>query len=274
MKERTKQRIVAAVFSVLPMGINFIVFLLLTIVSIAADADSDMTSVLLYGVSMAVAAAVMCMVLKKRTGKRLADAFSVREFDIVILLLFLVFTWCAGEVLEGVIAGVCSEFMVVGQNPKPEFTLSKLVSAVIIAPIFEEINIRYLGTEFAKDYFSLPVLCVANAFYFTLLHGYNIQGFANVFVYGICAAYVYLKTRKLLYLISVHMCHNALCMIDYGNKILFGNPIYKEKNGFVLSSPQWVLLNLVMAFVCVVIYKNRYVKDARLLTSASTTNIN
>ena len=69
--------------------------------TIAVGSDSDMVNVLIYAASMATATAVMCGVLKKRTGKRLADTLSVRRFDIVIPLLLLVFTWCAGEALDG-----------------------------------------------------------------------------------------------------------------------------------------------------------------------------
>jgi len=268
MKELTKQRIVAAVLSVLPMGIYFIVYLLLTIVSMAASTDSDMVNVLLHAASMVIASVVMCMVLKKRTGKRFTDTLSVRDFDIVIPLLLLVFTWCAGEVLDGIVAGVCSEFMAVRQNPNPEITPAHIVSAIIVAPVFEEIINRYLGTEFAEEYYPLSVLCIANAFYFTILHGYNIQGVANVMVYGVCSAYVYLKTKRLFYLIPVHMCHNALCMIDYGNKMFFGSPINKEKNGFVLASPQWVLFNIAVAVVCAFICYNRYIKVTRLRMAA------
>ena len=64
-------------------------------------------------------------------------------------------------------------------------------------------------------------------------------------------------------MVPVHMLHNALCMIDYGDKMFFGNPINKEKNGFVLASHQWVLFKLVIAVICVFIYYNRYVKTTR-----------
>lgn len=257
MKNLMKQRITAVLFSLLPLGIYFSLLVLLTLICAVAGIDYDKIFNFINALSLTVSCVIMCVILKRRTGKRFVDALSVREFDIGIPLLFLVFTWCAGETLDAAVAGICSEFMTVAPNAESDtlpIALDRVVSAILIAPIFEEIMFRYLGTEFAEGYFPLPLVCVANAVCFTAMHGYNIQGFTNVMIYGLCSVYVYLKTKRLLYLIPVHMFHNALCLIDYGDTIFLGSPIYKEKNGFVLASPQWVLLNFVLAAACVIIY--------------------
>lgn len=262
MKQLTKSRLMAVLFSVLPIIIYFLLIVLLSAVCAFAQADYDKVFTFLNAASMAGASVIMCMVLKKRTGKRLKDALSIKQFDICIPLLLLVFSWCAAEAVDGIIAGICSGFMTVTPNAPEDTDVLRIVGAILIAPVFEEILFRFLGMEFAKPYFPLPVLCITNAVCFSLMYGYNVQGFFNVMVFAVCVAYVYLKTGRLLYVMFVHMLHNAICLIDYGDSIFLGSPIYKEKHGFVLGSPQWITLNLTIAIVCAIIYFKKYKKGS------------
>lgn len=264
MKDLTKKRAAAVLFSVLPMIIYFLILILLVLMEIVGEkiygSDAslyDMVFPLFNAVSMAAAAVIMCRILKKRTGKELTAALSMNDFDWLLMFLLLFFSWCAGNVADGIVAYVCSPFMTVTANASPITPLA-ILEAVFAAPILEEILFRYLGTEFAEQYFSMPVLCIANALYFTLLHGYNIQGFANIMVFALCMVYVYLKTRRLAYMILVHMLHNASCLLDYDDQILFGSPIYHEKNGFLLGSLPWMGINCIVAIICAVIYLKKY----------------
>lgn len=258
MEGLMKKRMGAILLSVLPMVIYLFLLVLFILICVLLQGDyPDKIFSLIHAVSMALAAAIMCGVLRKRTGKRLKNVLSVKRFDFTLVLLLLIFTWCAGEVTDGIVAHLCSGFMTVTSNASPTTPLG-IAEAILAAPILEEIIFRYLGTEFAEQYFPLPVLCVANAIYFTLMHGYNIQGFVNIMVFAVCMVYVYLKTRRLVYVITVHMLHNAACLLDYGDKLFLGSPVYSEKNGFVLGSPQWIAVNLVVAVVCAVIYLKKY----------------
>lgn len=264
MKDLTKKRAAAVLLSVLPIIIYFLILILLilaeTVVEKIYGENTNLYDILfplLNAMSMAAAAAIMCKILKKRTGKKLTDALSMKNFHWPLMLLLLFFSWCAGNVADGIVAYICSPFMTVTANASPITPLA-ILEAVFAAPILEEILFRYLGTEFADQYFSMPVLCVANALYFTLLHGYNIQGFANVMVFALCMVYVYLKTRRLAYVILVHMLHNASCLLDYDDKILLGSPIYHEKNGFLLGSLPWMGINCAVVVICAVIYLKKY----------------
>lgn len=250
-KPQIKQKLIAIGFSLLPMLIYFFLLLLFVILIELFRMDYDKIFPLIHTVSMAVSCAVMCAVLKKRTGKTLSFALRWREFNLHFVLGLAVFTWCAVEVVDGIVAGICSGFMTVKPNLNPEVSLGAMIEAVLTAPIFEEIIFRFLGLEFIEKYFPLPLLCTINAIYFALLHGYNIEGFFNVTLFALCMSYAYLKTRRLLYVIFVHILHNAVCLIDYGDWIFFGSPIYREKNGFTLASPQWIIFNfiIVAAFI-------------------------
>lgn len=258
MKGQMRKRIVAILLSVLPMVIYLFLLVLFILIYALLQGDyPDKIFFLINAVSMSLAAAIMCGVLRKQTGKRLKNVLSIRKFDLTLVLLLLIFTWCAGHVTDGIVAYLCSGFMTVASNASPTTSLD-IAEAILAAPILEEIIFRYLGTEFTEQYFPLPFICVANAVYFTLMHGYNIQGFANIMVFAVCMVYIYLKTRNLLYMILVHMLHNTACLLDYGDKPFLGSPIYSEKNGFVLGSPQWIIVNLVVAVVCAVIYLKKY----------------
>lgn len=264
MKGLMKKRAGAVLLSVLPMGIYFLTLVLLILLEAVGErlwgkveGLYDRLFPLMNAASMTVGAVIMCRVLRKRTGKRLQDALSVKKMDWLLVLLLLGFTWCAGNVADGIAAHICSRFMTTTSNAAPAGLLA-IAEAVLAAPVLEEILFRYLGTEFAEQYLPVPVLCIANALYFTLMHGYNIQGFANIMVFALCMVYVYLKTRRLAYVILVHFLHNASCLLDYNDKIFFGSPIYSEKNGFLLGSPQWLGINFAVAAVCVVIYLKKY----------------
>lgn len=260
MKRITKQKILAVVFSVLPIVVYLLLLVLMVIVSVIVQADYDKVFIFMNTASLAGASAIMCAVLKRRTGKGLRDALSIKQFDWCLLLFLLFFLWCAGEVTDGIVVGICSKFMSITPNASVQREPLRIIEAVLLAPVFEEILFRFLGMEFAKKQFSAPVLCVANAIFFALMHGYNIQGFFNIMVFAVCVAYVYLKTGRLLYAILVHIIHNALCLIDYGDAIFFGSPIHTEKNGFVLGSPQWIAVNLMISVFCAIIYFRRYKK--------------
>lgn len=260
-KGLVKKRVGAVLLSVLPMIIYFLVLLILSFLEVRGERlwgeIYDKLFPLMNAASMAAASLIMCRVLRKRTGKRLRDVMSVKEFDLLLLILLLVFSWCAGNAADSIIAHICSGFMTAGTNASPVTPLG-IAEAIFAAPILEEIMFRYLGTEFAVQFFPMPLLCAANAVYFALVHGYNIQGFANTMVFALCMAYLYLKTRRLLYMMLVHMIHNAACLLDYGDKLFLGSPVYSEKNGFLLGSPQWIAVNLVAAAVCAVIYLRKY----------------
>lgn len=256
-----KQKLTAILFSLLPMLLYFLLLILFTIVTGVLKIDYDKAFPLMNALSFAIAAAVMCRTLKKRTGKTLCSSLVHSDFDLCILLLLTIFSWCATEVVDGIVAGVCSGFMTAKPNASPGASLPEILQAVLIAPVFEEIIFRFLGLEFAEKYFPLPALCIANALYFALLHGYNIAGFFNVMTFALCMAYTYLKTRQLLYVIVVHMIHNAAVLIDYGDHIFLGSPIYQEKNGFTVASLPWIAVNFALAALCAMAYIMKYRKN-------------
>ena len=137
-----------------------------------------------------------------------------------------------------------------------------IISAVICAPIFEELICRFGWCELARGAYSLPIICIANGIFFSLPHMYNIQGFINVFIGGLCSAYVYCKTRNILYVIIRHALHNALCCIDL--EIIFGEYATHE-NGFIQYSWQYLAVNAVLVIISVIyfvkVFRKKYTEN-------------
>ncbi len=255
MKTLTKEKIKAPLFSVLAVLLYIAFTVLLALVPAVLLPEEKYMEVFFFTdpIAMIGACAVMCHVLKKRKGIRFRDSLRLKNFDFSVPVMLLLFSWGCSEVCDGITAYICSGFMTVEPNSGMSGVIG-IIHAVLIAPVLEEVLFRFLGTEFSRGIYRLPVICIANGIFFSLMHGYNVQGFVNVFVGGVLAAYVYMKTGNILYLMLEHAMHNALCLIDFGSINLLGSPIYTEKNGFVLSSPQWFVLNIIIMAVCIVWY--------------------
>ena len=273
MKKLTKERIKAPFLAAVPMIIvlvfSVIAILVVTIISLAVGKDpdniSEWTDFLCMEFAMLAGAATAVALVNKRNKTRLRDFMKIKDFDIMVPIMLLLFGWSAGEICDHIGALVLSQFMTVEPNVTDLSHVTSILSAVICAPIFEELLFRFAGSELGKGAYSIPVICVANSIFFAAVHGYNIQGFGNVLVGAVCMAYVYCKTGNLLYTMLEHALHNALCIIDFEQFSLFGTPLYYEKNGFVFSGWWWLAINAVVLVVCLVYYfkvfRKKYVDD-------------
>lgn len=270
MKALTKKRITAPVIALLPILIYFAAAICLGICASFAGGFMGMTveevktMPLIAGgwldeVGMGIAALCACVFVKKRNKIGIKEVICIKNFDLAVPLMLTAFAWSFGELSDHFCGLLLSNFMTVEPNRTIPFGISGVVTAVILAPIFEEIIFRFAGTELPRGAYSLPIICIADSLYFAAVHGYNVQGFLNVFVGGVCMAYVYCKTRNLLYTMLEHAIHNALCFIPLGDFA------YYEKNGFVLSKWYWLAINAVLLAAAVVYYikvfRKKYTKN-------------
>ena len=272
MKQLTKTRIKSTFFSALPMGIYLVFAVIAIIVSMiilmavtGSDESNEWIDLITHVVSIAMGALTAMALVKSRNNTKLRDFAFIKNFDWAAVIMLTLFGFSAGEVLDHFGGLILSNFMTVEPNRGIEVTLPNVISAVIIAPLFEELIFRFGGCELTKGAYSMPVICIANGLFFAAVHGYNIQGFANVMVFGITAAYVYCKTGNILYTIITHSLHNAICCISFDEFSLFGTPVYTEKNGFILGGWWWVAINTVITAACLVYYfkvfRKKYTED-------------
>lgn len=93
-----------------------------------------------------------------------------------------------------------------------------ILSAVVAAPILEEVLFRGLVFESCGERFGKGVGLILSALLFGVIHVVPVQ-MINAFVVGLILGYVYLKTRSLVSVIIIHAINNA---IAYAFSALFG----------------------------------------------------
>lgn len=258
MKKITERRIAAPLLSIL----NFIVqpafiFLSTLIIAIIFPSlkttpdglfENDLPTIAAKLFGSAFAVLVSYAVVKSFSKVSIKEALSFRDFDFSVPVMLTLFAWSAAELSGHFVGILLSNFMTLEPNRSMELSLNGIVSAVIIAPIAEEIIYRFTVCELSREIYSLPIICIADGIIFAFCHGYNIQGFVNVFIGGVCAAYIYCKTRNILYTILEHALHNAVCFLPFGDITSF------EKNGFVLCKWWYLLINVLIIAGCIVWY--------------------
>ena len=126
----------------------------------------------------------------------------------------------AGIVIDLVVA-VIGEWMELGAHwtewfdadmawGPPAMVAAALASAVLFAPIFEEIVFRGLLFGTLRNAFGWPLAAALSAAVFAVAHGYGSLGFASVFLSGVLWAYAYESTGSLLPGIIAHAVNNLV----------------------------------------------------------------
>lgn len=270
-KTYIKRKITAPLLCLVPTAVYYalliaFVFGVIIIFAFADFPDSAFDAILYGPIAMIVeecticaGAVVGCIIVKKRNKTSLNEVLTVKDFDIMVPLMLLIFGWAAGELCDHFGGLLLSQFMRVEPNRSAPDGWIGVFVVVIGAPVFEELMFRYNGTELPRGTYSVPVICIANGLFFATVHMYNIQGFMNVFIGGVAAAYVYCKTRNLLYTMLEHAIHNALCYLPI-QKVA-----YYERRGFVLSEGWWLVLNAVLLGISLIwyvkVFRKKYTKN-------------
>ncbi|MBQ3161871.1 MAG: CPBP family intramembrane metalloprotease [Oscillospiraceae bacterium] len=254
-KERIKKPLLCGVAFSFTLIVPLFIGIIIQVIGLCVAGDdyeiSDNLMNVLTEFGFLAAVAVICIFIKQRHGTRLREAVSIKKFDFALPVMLMLFTWGLGEVVDHFIGLVLKNHMVVEPNTIEGEFIVLFISAVICAPIFEELVCRFGWCELARGAYSLPIICIANGIFFSLPHFYNIQGFINVFITGVCFAYVYCKTRNILYTMITHAIHNALCFCDL--EIIFGKHATHE-NGFVQYSWQYLAVNAVLVIISVIYF--------------------
>ena len=260
MKALAKRRVTAPLLSAVPFIIEnvFIVLIMLVFaINFGSIPENDQFHLFTHAASGIVGCICACSLVKNISAVRINSALKFQKFDISVPIMLALFTFAAGEIFDQLDGLLLSNFMTVEPNKSTEFGLYGVIMSVVCAPIFEEIMFRFCCCELGRGAYKMPAICIASGLFFAAVHLYNIQGAVNVFIGGVCAAYVYCKTRNILYTMLEHAIHNAVCFIPYDSLV------YYEKNGFVLSRWWWLALNAVIFALCIVWYVKVFRKKYR-----------
>ncbi|MDE7289031.1 MAG: CPBP family intramembrane metalloprotease [Oscillospiraceae bacterium] len=268
MKQLTKKRIAAPFLALSPMLVLLaaIVAAIIVIAFIGiftGKNEEEITAIAESGIAdeicMGITAVCSFAIVKKCRGVRPRDVFHVKNFDPAVPVMLFIFMWSGAEIFDHISGIILSNFITIEPNSSSFSGIWGFICTVILAPVFEEIVFRFAGTEIPRGAYSLPLICIANGLYFSAVHGYNLQGFLHIVIFGAVMAYVFCKTRNLFYTMIAHSLNNLCCFIPLGNFA------YYEKNGFVLGKWHWLAINAVLfaaaAVYYIKVFRKKYTKN-------------
>ncbi len=116
----------------------------------------------------------------------------------------------------------------------------KGISAVILAPIFEELLFRkYMFTELLKKY-STSISIVISSVFFSLIHLPSYRNLLPTFIFGVISCLIYRKTKNIYYTIILHFLAN-LSWLTLG---IYGEQYYKWIYELEFNMIYWILFGL------------------------------
>lgn len=187
----------------------------------------------LYPVSMTVSLLAIYLYIRFRGGRRSFAGFSAAGFNPNIILLGTVWVIAAQIVLEPLMAMLPSiENAGVGRG------FWACVTAVVFAPVFEEILCRGLVLETVRRRWGDAVAVLISALFFGLVHVEPSTALAGFVVGGIFGT-IYIRTHSLFSTIILHSINNAFAfaLICFGlddvplGDILGGGSVYHAVYG-------------------------------------------
>lgn len=187
----------------------------------------------LYPVSMTVSLLAIYLYIRFRGGRRSFVGFSVAGFNPNIILSGTVWVIAAQIVLEPLMAMLPSiENAGVGRG------FWACVTAVVLAPVFEEILCRGFVLETVRRRWGDAVAVLISALFFGLVHVEPSTALAGFVVGGIFGT-IYIRTHSLFSTIILHSINNAFAfaLICFGlddvplGDILGGGSVYHAVYG-------------------------------------------
>ena len=196
-----------------------------------------------------LAVLIVCTMVKNRTGVRVRDAIKLRRFNFMLVIMLTLAGWSLGETCDHVMGVLLSNFMSIEPDVNDIGSIWTIISAVICAPILEELIFRFGFMGLLRENFGKIFTIIFSTIIFAIVHTYNIQNTTNVIMGTMLAAYVYYRTGNILYTMCEHFLHNALCCIPLGEMSILGSDVYYEKNGFITSGTPWLIINLIVLVI-------------------------
>lgn len=208
--------IAASVFLVLPILVQLAMSLLLSLLSLLAGGFIDFfsdtailvfSSISMYFISFPAAALIFYFIPK--WGSTEKEVWGMKRVCFC-LILGMGLGFCGGVIaqllsdlgLAGADAGEMTEYMT-------NVSLwASILFTVILGPMVEELFYRKLIMDRILGFGELPAILLSAAM-FALAHG-NLAQFFYAFGLGVLWGYVYAKTGRIGYTISMHMIFNFL----------------------------------------------------------------
>ncbi len=259
MKKITKRKIIAPVLSVAAVAVNLIISFLAALPLIALSTlkpleavfDKDIIRLLMRLFGAAAAILFSCLAVKAVTKVRIKEALNFKDFDFSVPIMLALFTFSAGRIVRHFSGLILPDAWAAEQSG--DSVLFLILTSLLIAPVSEEIMFRFSACELGRGAYTIWDICIMNSLFFALCRGGSVPGFADAFIFGLCAAYVYCKTRNILYTMLGNVLYSGLCLIPFIG------------NGSSLYNWQYLLICGIIIAGCAVwyikVFRKRYTEN-------------
>lgn len=221
-----------------------------------------------YSVQFALTIALTLMYRRSRGGKGKLFRFSMKWFNAALILWGVVLVFLIGIVIEPLLDIFPDSYMELLNNAIGQGGWA-VATAVIAAPIMEEMLFRGIVLESVRSRFGSCRAILISAAAFGLVHIIP-QQMINAFLVGIVLGFIYVRTESLISVIILHAVNNALA---YLQTTVFGQQELSVKELTGGGTLYWVIYG-ISAAVCILalIQLIRYAAKSETAPAAKDNN--
>jgi len=129
-----------------------------------------------------------------------------------------------------------------------------MLSAIVIAPIYEEIIFRGILLKGMTKKINPAIALVVSALLFALVH-FNIQQGINAFFLGLVIGFIYLTTESIYLSIFAHFINNLLALSVSSRFVLIGGRYAMRVHGI------FFILGVIFLFIACMGYQQNKIKN-------------
>ncbi len=162
---------------------------------------------IVYPLSMLVAVAVIAAYVAVRGGRMRVAHFSSHGFNPNILLMGILWVVSAQVVMEPL-----TQLLPSVENAGVGRGMWACVTAVLFAPVFEELLCRGIILETLRRRWNNAVAIIVSSLFFGVVHADPATALAG-FVVGVIFGVIYIRTSSLFSVIILHSINNAIAFM-------------------------------------------------------------
>ncbi|MBE6023779.1 MAG: CPBP family intramembrane metalloprotease [Cellulosilyticum sp.] len=208
-----------------------------------------------------IAAASLIGVLYVKKKKIALDVKANSRGNTSVLVYTLLSVCLCKILVDGIMGSILSVLYPMEPMQADVTSWVYYLSAIVVAPIFEELLFRYGLYNIIRQKMSHTFSMLLSAILFATIHGYQLQGFISCFVAAMVFTWIYRKTKDIRCSMLAHMSCNAFAIImnviqEAGIK-LGGVPLQYGKNGYNMLHPVLIIFAIIVCGMILVKYLKR-----------------
>ncbi len=240
------------------------IILPLTSIALSAELEMAWDMLICQVISMPLLLLFIFFLRRRRGSQRVHLKFGVSGFDPTTLLAGFVMMLTTTVVIEPLLALLPAV---------PELTARGwplLVSAVVLAPIFEEIICRGVIFEALRTKYGLFLAMIISSLLFGLMHIPAPAMVLNAFFMGLILCYFYISSRSLIAPIILHMLNNGLAyvfiLLGWGGNVILRD-VVANTTAYTIIYICSALILIAATIICVrnfkkIVARNEVAREA------------